>query len=136
MAIRLLNSGVDLIPSANVTNFEARTQASAGTQPDISGVPVVVLAEIQGSDAAWSMSIAYQPLAVVQACQAAYQAGTVLSLVDENAVATNVKVKEYPTLVRHKQMGQVVYSISLILQAEASAPTITTISTTGPRLFH
>jgi hypothetical protein len=115
--------------------FEARTQASAKTEPDIAGNPVVVLAEVQGSDSSFTLASAYQSIAVVNACIAAYQQNTSLTLVDETGGTLTVKIKEYPMLVRNKQLGSVVYTITLTLQAESTTPSIPTLSTTGPRLF-
>ena len=135
MAIRLHSSGVDLVPSSSITTFEARTSASAKTEPDIAGNPVVVRFEVQGSNSSWTLTSAYQPLPVVDACLTAYKNNTSLTLVDETGATMSVKIKEYPGLVRHKQQGAVVYTITLTLQTEATIPTITTVGTTGPRLF-
>lgn len=80
MAIRLHNAGVDLVPSTAIVNFEARTQASAKTEPDIAGNPVTVLAEVQGSDSSFTLGVAYQPIAIVDAVLLAYKQNTTLTL--------------------------------------------------------
>lgn len=135
MAIRLHHAGIDLFPSTSITTFEARTSASAKTEPDIAGNPVVVRLEIQGSNSSWTLVSAYQPLSVVEACLLAYRNDVTLTLVDETGGTQQVKIKEYPGLVRHKQQGAVVYTITLTLQTEASVPTISTLGNAGPRLF-
>lgn len=58
--LRLYNAStsIDLVPSDSIVDGSARVQASATTEPDVAGNPIIILKENSGSDASWSIASA------------------------------------------------------------------------------
>lgn len=134
--VRLLLNSSDLVPQASIFLFEDHLMASAKTEDDIYGAPVVITRELPSGHATWTVGAAYVSLAVAQACISAYDNNSDLSLVDELGATTTVVISDYPVIERHKSMTDVLYTVKLNLIAKSTNfVTPPVLSTTGPRLF-
>lgn len=134
--MRLLANNTDLIAPSSFFLFEDHLQASAKTEDDIYGRPVVILKELASSNASWTVGAAYLTLPTVQACIAAYENDVVLQLVDEFNTSVDVIISDYPIIERHKSMADVVYTVKLnLINKRTTLTPPPVLSTTGPRLF-
>ena len=134
--VRLLLNSSDLVPQAAIFMFEDRLLASAKTEDDISGAPVVITRELPAGKTTWSVGAAYVSLAVVTAVIDAYKNNSTLVLQDELSNSTNVVISDYPEIERHKSMTNVLYTVKInLVQKSANFSTPPVLSISGPRLF-
>lgn len=134
--VRLLLNSSDLVPQASIFMFEDRLLASAKTEDDIYGAPVVITRELPAGKTTWSVGAAYVSLAVVTAVIDAYKNNSTLVLQDELSNSTNVVISDYPEIERHKSMTNVLYTVKInLVQKSANFSTPPVLSISGPRLF-
>lgn len=129
--------GEPVVPSDHITGFDYRQAHVSSTQVDIWGVPIVIGLEQVLSNTAWDMVVHYVELAITQQVLDAYTNNYLLVLVDELGTATDVKIKEYPSIERNKIIdGSVVYTLKFAIQSDSVNGIVPTVlSTYGPRLF-
>jgi len=134
--INLTLSGVSLLPQASIYLLEQKATGSTAPDTDIYGNQVVITKEIVAQQQQWSIAAAYSAIAVVQACESAYELHQVLVLTDEVGNTFNMVITEFPQITRYKQAdGSVSYTVQLLLGKAPNSWQVSVVSLSGPRLF-